>query len=974
MTEYRNGGCSHKESPATTVLPDANIDNISLIDRLLHVNISSIEKVASGKITGSTTLCEWLRATQSGQYREQIEAIRNADKQTAGTLKKGLPAITVSGLFKQLKADPVQHSGVLCVDIDVKEKENPHLLDTEALQHLKEQLQQDNTVIAYSTSASGRGLAVYVAIDPEQHLNSFLTIERDYLSKYGVVIDKNCKNVNRTRGASYDPGTYIASEVQRYAVKADPIRAHYDDPESITLTPAELQGATIQAQRVTAEYLKRASDPNIIAFFDNYNSWLLTMFSLSQLGEAGREMAHKLSQIAPGKYNERATNKAFNEGLKTENRGLKRNINSFFYDAQQMGIVCNPIREQIDYTKKIESIVFASDTYEEEQTIKGYYLAPEHLPHCSAWINKGATGNGATSSFIADETRGIRVLCVPYRTIIEAKVKGKTNVIPVAGKMSVNEIKENFYSIVANNETPVIVGTYDSLKKIAKALAVVADLKEVALMVDESHHLTEDFGYRSKAITTVLECCNLFKYCLCISATPVPYELIPEELKGFQRIKYNFPDIQKTAVLNKELTRPADGLIRKLRKIAKNDKFRNNEYHIFVNSVRTMKRIYNELNKVGVVARCVYSKGNKEAVAIDSLPNSGITSAPAQFNIYTSCAYDGIDIHISDEDYKAGKRAFIFLVSSGSQTTMQTNIFTQLIQVSGRIRLTPEQRKAGARASITHYYNKSKSKAVSKYLHAKELSNDLHQLKEIAGASADNCFIARILPDYVINGRITTIPLMNDLFKCLISSLYCSDGRISEAMHRYGLEVTEREREEVEAMEEEKPKKKHFTEIVKGLLHARENGELFRKEHAHDLAQFESSVGRSFEYCMQVLSPEEMQAERPNHLKAKLITKADIPDRTKIYYLLRQRIIIGQTYTGEKLKGILSEVYKSIGITKTVKLTSLSFYWCELQECRKDIVKDGKIIKGKGGKAYKAKKWSAVAPDEETAALIGLTA
>ena len=66
-------------------------------------------------------------------------------------------------------------------------------------------------------SASGLGIAVLIKINPKKHLESFLSLERYYLEKFQIILDKSCKDVTRPRFVSYDPNAYINHKAATYS-------------------------------------------------------------------------------------------------------------------------------------------------------------------------------------------------------------------------------------------------------------------------------------------------------------------------------------------------------------------------------------------------------------------------------------------------------------------------------------------------------------------------------------------------------------------------------------------------------------------------------------------------------------------------------------------------------------------------------------------------------------------------------------
>jgi hypothetical protein len=144
-------------------------------------------------------LLKWLK---TDKYRAQVEAIRETSNSLElASLKKQLPAITPSGLFsKRNRSGLVRHSGLICIDIDRKGNEwISNFAD------LKREFSKLKNVAYAGLSVSGSGFFLLIPIErPEYHLEYFFALEEDF-EALGISIDRSCSNVDRLRGASWDP-------------------------------------------------------------------------------------------------------------------------------------------------------------------------------------------------------------------------------------------------------------------------------------------------------------------------------------------------------------------------------------------------------------------------------------------------------------------------------------------------------------------------------------------------------------------------------------------------------------------------------------------------------------------------------------------------------------------------------------------------------------------------------------------------
>ena len=155
----------------------------------------------------------------SRKYRETVERIRAIeDKAERDKLKATLPAITPSGVFSYRAADCLmEHSGLICLDIDLK--------GNEAIGNffeLKEQLVKIPNVAFCIKSVSGKGYAVGIPLAyPERHGQHFDALKRIF-ERLGIQIDKACRDVSRLRGYSYDEDIYLNDNAKVFTLYDEP--------------------------------------------------------------------------------------------------------------------------------------------------------------------------------------------------------------------------------------------------------------------------------------------------------------------------------------------------------------------------------------------------------------------------------------------------------------------------------------------------------------------------------------------------------------------------------------------------------------------------------------------------------------------------------------------------------------------------------------------------------------------------------
>ena len=140
---------------------------------------------------------------KNGSSKDLVTNIRKEkDKTERNNLKKNLPSICFSGEFTKRKDDAlVQHSGLLCVDLDDYENSKQML-------RAKDELSKNKYTYSVFVSPSGNGLKLLVRVpaDAQNHKNYFNSLGKHLNTPH---FDVTSKNVSRVCYESYDPTIYI---------------------------------------------------------------------------------------------------------------------------------------------------------------------------------------------------------------------------------------------------------------------------------------------------------------------------------------------------------------------------------------------------------------------------------------------------------------------------------------------------------------------------------------------------------------------------------------------------------------------------------------------------------------------------------------------------------------------------------------------------------------------------------------------
>jgi len=181
--------------------------------------ISLFKSVTDASPSTEITIYQFIENVIQCDYINEIETIRaEPDKAKRSELKKKLPCATISGTFsKRGNQYLIKHSGFLCIDIDASE--NPTINDWEAF---RDSLATWSIVLFSALSISGNGVFLIIPIaEPKKHTQHFLALEAQF-KEFGIIIDKQCKDITRLRLISNDPQAVYNPQAEPYRRIVEP--------------------------------------------------------------------------------------------------------------------------------------------------------------------------------------------------------------------------------------------------------------------------------------------------------------------------------------------------------------------------------------------------------------------------------------------------------------------------------------------------------------------------------------------------------------------------------------------------------------------------------------------------------------------------------------------------------------------------------------------------------------------------------
>jgi hypothetical protein len=171
--------------------------------------MSAFPCIASGKsniLNENISLEKYIDDVKKGTYINNIIEVRSMlEKHGKGKeydlAKKNLPMVTACCTIKtghtRAKTNIENMNGFILIDIDDEISEQQFT-----------DLSNDKYTCVIHRSAGGKGVCIFVKINPKKFIESFYDLAQYYLDYYDISIDQSCKDEARARFVSYDPYLY----------------------------------------------------------------------------------------------------------------------------------------------------------------------------------------------------------------------------------------------------------------------------------------------------------------------------------------------------------------------------------------------------------------------------------------------------------------------------------------------------------------------------------------------------------------------------------------------------------------------------------------------------------------------------------------------------------------------------------------------------------------------------------------------
>lgn len=319
--------------------------------------ISLYPDAYSTKAIKEITIDEYFKGILDGKWQDEIFKYKSGKQK-----KEKLPAVTISGTFKEGRKDTdiKTYTNLLIIDVDQKD-------NSINLSQVKEKLKEIPQIFAYHHSVSGEGLALYFPVNKTKYKESYEAITQMLANDYGIVCDASCSNISRLRFISYDPDLYVNYGAEKWT--------QYPEKEK-QFTSKNYDSLVFSENDI--DYILQQIKDKHINIAPDYYSWVRIGFAFAhEYGERGREYFNFISSFYHGEQKQ-SPDKQYDICLKSDNHRSGITIKTFFHYAKLAG--CDLVSKR---TKTISNIGRLRRKQESVNTsgkiIDGKKSAKEHL-------------------------------------------------------------------------------------------------------------------------------------------------------------------------------------------------------------------------------------------------------------------------------------------------------------------------------------------------------------------------------------------------------------------------------------------------------------------------------------------------------------------------------------------------------------------------------------------------------------------
>lgn len=571
------------------------------------------------------------------------------------------------------------------------------------------------------------------------------------------------------------------------------------------------------------------------------------------------------------------------------------------------------------------------------------FLQLEDLPQ-NCIFNKVVTGCGGTT--IALFNKYNQIIAVPTTELItnktgltEAGVANITSpdgiktqsVFGLFGEFKTN-VRHEFRDYLSRPGTKKILCTYNKVKYLQDFI----EPQYYQILIDEYHQLLKAVSYRSPAIIGVLENFRKFKSFCFLSATPISPDFTPSVLDGIEQIDAVWENTDTLIVKLEQTNNPyvkAANIINSYKRdgFITIDGKKSYEAFFFINSVTDIAAILKHCNLSNDEVKIVCANDEPNRAKLSGYTISNSRDANKKFTFITSKSFEGAD-YFSDT-------GLCFVVSNSRNKNTLLDISTDIYQIAGRIRTETNP----FRNTLVHIFNTTGKRKLNLDITYDEykqvIQNEIKGANIIINAAnadedAKNMVESIIKNEYILKDETGNYTLNDTLIKLKLfnyrieQQIYKTGVQLRKNYNTNGILTTEIDYEKLENTIGKASKKMPFkdaylkySELRKGFDFGNQATEIAKIQPlvVDAYNKLGDDMVRKLRYIKKVI-------------EKTLINSDDSKSQfEKVGAILKKSIFCPTVETCPRLKHLIDEAYRAVGIKKEAKAADITKWF----ECKK---------------------------------------
>lgn len=277
--------------------------NTITTNEIENIKIGVYKNAAATKRSDIVRLRDYLVSLQD-YCKDDVLKLRqiNDEREQKEYKKDKLIGVTISALFgenNRTSDNVIQYNNLMCIDVD--EEDNKVLFSQYDIEYIKQKIFELNFVYCVSLSCRGKGFYFIVPIPNSRDIDVYYTSMYYHLQKYGINIDKHCKDISRLRFISYDENILIKRDCYIEVFDRISVEQINEKRQELANAHKRISKLKINTHNEQMNYLNRTIEYLINKGFDtgeHWSEWACIGRYFKTFGEEGRLLFHRLSEVS----------------------------------------------------------------------------------------------------------------------------------------------------------------------------------------------------------------------------------------------------------------------------------------------------------------------------------------------------------------------------------------------------------------------------------------------------------------------------------------------------------------------------------------------------------------------------------------------------------------------------------------------------------------------------------------------------